>query len=128
MGVKRLSKISKEMIEQTYSAGLIVVNHEMSEPAAATHVCSLTGMNLNSSKMYVRCIVSLLKGEKFGRTINANAMDYYLNKILNDFGSEALLLAISVVVDHVSCQANPLLNIRSIVQKYSQLVSPKNTL
>ena len=117
-----MPKISKEMIEQTYSVGLMVVNREMSEPDAAAYVCSVTGMNLNSSKMYVRCVVSLLKGEKFGRTINANAMDYYLNAILNDFGSDALLLAISVVVDHVSCQANPLLNIRSIVQKYSQLV------
>ncbi len=53
-----------------------------------------TGMNRNSAFMYVCAVNSLISGNVFKRAISKKALETYLNKIYDEYGSEGLRKAV----------------------------------
>lgn len=91
-----MSRITDEMIEACYEGGASIFNNEVTLLYARNRIERQTGMNAASASYYLSAVVALLSGGEITRDINRRAVDFYLGKIRDDFGEEALRTAASV--------------------------------
>lgn len=92
--------ISKEQYVKAYAIGCEVYNKTMTLQNGAKILNERYGLNENSAKDYINDLKHMLNGEVFKRTLNADSFDYYLTKIREEFGVEALKKAIHSVKLH----------------------------
>ncbi len=88
------------------------------------------GMGVESAKMYFRAFERLVNGELFNRTINAPALNYYLEKIYSEYGKAGLENALTALNKHIEYNENRpkgsvMIKVRKIHKKYLQFLNDK---
>jgi 5-methylcytosine-specific restriction protein A len=99
-----MGKITKEMYEAAYALAKDIyvnkiINHEID---AKKILHEEYRMKLSSANTYLRNFNQMRKGEKYNRTINNDALEYYLKSILSDFGVYRLKIALKSVNFHMT--------------------------
>lgn len=94
-------RMTDEMIEFCYTYGKRLADGENAQELA-DEIVQATGMNRNSSIMYLYAINGMLSGTIFKRAISAKAIQIYFNKISEEYGSTGLEKAISSVKLHIA--------------------------
>lgn len=115
-------KTTQEMITATYMEGRRVANSSITETEAAKKVARETSMNEDSAKMYIHCVVALLRGGAF-RSVKADALDYYLSRISEDEGKVGLTRALETIEEHIKLRVKP---VKEIAEKYYSLLKGEN--
>jgi 5-methylcytosine-specific restriction protein A len=86
-----------------------------------------SGMNVGSAAIYLQVYEHLKDGETFTRTLKAESFDFFLDRLLNDFGNSQLLKALTALKNHIdyyeSTHNGKLLLIRELHTKYSKIYS-----
>lgn len=94
------TKMTDEMIDICYEYGKRFYEgdnlRELAENASTE-----TGMNKNSAVMYISVVCSMLSGEGYKRTISKRALEKYLEKISEEYGSTGLKKAIESTRIHI---------------------------
>jgi hypothetical protein len=99
--VKKMGKITKEMVLYAYDVGKNVFFRNQSRIDGGLQIAQATGMDAGSAQDYITVLLSMLDGKCYKRTINMFATDYYLRKIGIDFGVDRQRLAARASLDHV---------------------------
>lgn len=86
------NKITRELIEEAYRLAKEVYADRMNANEAADALEKL-GMNRSSAIMYISCFGPMMKGEIYKRQISAEATEYYIDKITEEYGEESGELA-----------------------------------
>lgn len=94
-------RMTDEMIEFCYTYGKRLAEGKNSQELA-DEIVQATGMNRNSSIMYLYAINGMLSGTIFKRAISAKAIQIYFDKISEEYGSTGLEKAISSVKLHIA--------------------------
>jgi 5-methylcytosine-specific restriction protein A len=97
-----MSKIDDAKIAAAYIAASSVRSGKLTEEAAVSSLIRDVQMNRTSATIYVRNLKNMLDGIPLKRTMNAATFRYYLEHVLNDFGSEGASNALSAVRAHVA--------------------------
>jgi len=96
-----MAAITKVEIAAAYELGSKRLSGEITEAEAVSRLVDIYGMNRGSANDYVDALRHIRTGEVYRRTINAEAVAYYLSRIELDIGFEALELAIQSVRSHI---------------------------
>ena len=64
-----------------------------------------TGMDLKSAQIYLRCVRSMLRGERYTGTVNELAVSHYLTAIMSDYGFDGLRKALEALRLHLEYQS-----------------------
>lgn len=89
-----MAKITSDQIEKAYEYGNKVYSGEMTKTSATNELSNMYSMAKSSAQMYIEAVQYMLLGRGFGRNINNEAAEYYLQKILADYGDEAFQRAL----------------------------------
>lgn len=125
-------KITNEQVHQAYLLGKSVAENSISLSDAADRLSESHSMNRGSAYGYIYTVQNLFCGKEYRRTINAYATDYYLKKILHDYGSSALNTALEAVRKHleyyegVGKSSQP--KIHAIVSEHLKVLGESTTL
>ena len=110
-------------IQAAYSVSKSVYEKTMAKEAGASLLHVKYGMNLGSALDYIKAFRCLVDGEKFTRTINAPAADYFFSKILEDFGAKKLDVALQSMGRHIEyfegASKSKVYELRNVVAKYN---------
>lgn len=110
-------KISKEVYEG-------IIDKKIGEDQLHSY-----GMNPASATMYINCFKHMREGSNFTRTINAPAIEYYLENINLDYGENGLNNALLSLYRHIEYEKrveSSLLN--KIYNQYSIKLSRANSI
>lgn len=125
------NKITNEQVAACFKYSGKVHSGIMSQADAKSTISSETGMRDASAQMYIQAFLKMMEGEYFSRTINAYATEYYFENILSDYGSYALLKAISSVKKHLEYYKgigkSSLPTIHKIVERFIEKVGQIST-
>ncbi len=94
-------KITTEMTQAAYQISRDVYHGKMNRNDALEYLKSTHGMSKGSASDYIVNFKKMMDGEKFTRTNNAETTDYFLTKILTDYGISKLSKAIKATKEHV---------------------------
>ena len=114
-----MAKITLQNIYDCYDYGKRIANDEIETGTAAIKLAR-TGMNIDSAKIYLRCVKCLIKGERYTGTVNEAAMLHFLTAIMSDYGFDGLKLALNSVKMHLDYQKsyNNLVNIKKLYDEF----------
>jgi predicted restriction endonuclease len=119
-------KISEEQIKAAYPVAKRVYAGEISRAAGTRELVRDHGLNSSSAADTISNVRYLLRGERYARTMNKFATDYFLQMIHRDFGSEVLDTAVGAVEKHVayyeSLRPGTTKAIQAIAKKYRAIV------
>lgn len=93
-------KTSDEMIAVCYACGKRLHSGE-NLSNLVRDVEAKTGMNRNSSIMYLYAVAAMLDGTAYKRAISTRAARFYFDQILAEFGSRGLALALQATRLHI---------------------------
>jgi 5-methylcytosine-specific restriction protein A len=117
--------ITTELVEKAYEVGKKVF-HKKTTLKEATEYLSKNGMNKNSAADYIYSYLNLIQGKLYTRSTNTYATNYYLQKIYEESGKEALqnaLLSLSQHLDYYEEKSGASVNKRRIIyEKYLKLL------
>lgn len=114
-----MAKITLQNIYDCYEYGKRIANNELDVGAASLRLAR-TGMNIDSAKIYLRCVKSLIKGERYTGTVNELALSHFLTAITSDYGFDGLRTALNSVKLHLEYQKSyqNLSNIKRIYNEF----------
>ena len=98
-----MAKITTQNIYDCYDYGRRVAEGEISIATAAMNIAK-TGMDKGSAQIYLRCVRSLIAGERFTGTVNEMAISRFLTNIFSDYGMEGLRRALASLRMHLDYQ------------------------
>ncbi|MGL5676182.1 MAG: hypothetical protein ACRDDX_07200 [Cellulosilyticaceae bacterium] len=101
-----MGKVTLEMIQAAYTYAKDVRRNVLSPYEAVTRVIEEIGMNEASAGILLGSILKILNGELYTWGISAEAVDYLLAHILEDFGEEEVRKAITAIRQHVRYKKN----------------------
>ena len=93
--------ITNEMIAAAYDQGKQVIDDVSTYAEAIRFLQENYGFNPSSASDYTRNLKQMLDGKAYHRTLNLTGTRIYLDRIKNDFGSEALKNALKATELHV---------------------------
>ena len=119
-----MAKITLENIHNCYNYGKRVANNEIEIGTAAMNVAR-TGMDKGSAQIYLRCVRSMIIGERFTGTVKELAISHFLTQILNDYGFDGLERALNSLKLHLEYQKryNELKSIKQIYNDFLDVLS-----
>lgn len=91
-----MAKMTNEMIAACYRGGVMVSNGETMHSHERDRIVSNTGMNQASASYYLSAVEALLSNGDIKYDINRAAVDAYLSRIAEDYGTDALIVAAAV--------------------------------
>jgi 5-methylcytosine-specific restriction protein A len=116
-----MSKITNSLVHESYALGKKYISGEISLAEAKERLIN-NGMSDSSSAGYIYFLRNLVHGKLNTRTINGYATDYFLNKILEDYGQEGLSNALLSQDQHLDYyegkSGSPVHERREIFEKY----------
>lgn len=126
-------KITSKMIKEAYEAAKRYYDEKSTRKDAINSLVRRTGMNPSSAGYYVNGFMKMMNGEKYTGTMNEEGTDYFLTRILSDYGEEKLqnaIMATNAHLDYYSQKGKGSLNgIQEIVKKHSAILEPlKNSI
>ena len=92
--------LSADMISVAYDFAKKVYENSIGRTDGKNEITRRTGMNAGSAGDYISAFLSMMKGDKYTRTISEHATRQFLKRILQDYGDEALQRAL------VACKAH----------------------
>ncbi len=93
--------ITPEMTEAAYLASKEVYEGKKSRRDAINHLANNMSMNKSSATSYIDIFKKMMVGKKYIRGLSAEATDYYLTQIREDYGVAKLANALQAVKGHV---------------------------
>ncbi|WP_083558869.1 HNH endonuclease [Syntrophotalea acetylenica] len=118
-------EITTDMTIAAYGYAKTVLNGDVALKDALNELEEKYGMNRGSANDYIYNLRHMLKGERYTRTNNSEATEYFLQNILFDFGEEAFVNALMSVDKHIEYYKkagnSKLPGIRKIYKKYLSL-------
>lgn len=125
-------KITTEMTQAAYSISVDVYHGKISKQQAINDLKTKIGMNVGSASDYIVNFKKMMDGEKYTRTNNAEATNYFFTHILNDYGIAKLGNAIKAAKEHVEYYedlGNGNLNgIRAIISQHEKIFLAKSVI
>jgi len=116
--------IGRREIQAAYSISKSVYEEALAKEAGAKQLHVEHGMNLGSARDYIKAFRCLVDGEKFTRTINVQAADYYFEKILHDYGPMKLEVALQSMKRHMEyfegASKSKVYELRKVVSQYEK--------
>lgn len=97
-----MAAITLRQIEAAFQLAADVFDGKMAPGGAAKQLHSSTGLNLSSSRDFVSQYRHMLKGEVFKRSLSAEALKYFLAKILDTRGPAAAERALVATWKHIA--------------------------
>jgi len=123
-----MGKITKKIIQETYEIAKQVFQEKISLKEGIK-ILEKIGMNKNTASDYIYNYLNLIQGKTFTRTTNADATEYYLEKIHQENGKKGLekaLLALSQHFDYYEDKTGSKVKTRKdIYNKYLKLIDDK---
>ena len=118
-----MAKITTQNIFDCYDYGKRVAEGELSIGTAAMNIAK-TGMDKGSAQIYLRCVRSLIAGEKFTGTVNEMAMSRFLTNIFSDYGMEGLRKALKSLRMHLDYQSmyQSLPAIKRVYEEFNEIL------
>jgi len=124
-------KITTEMTKAAYTVSKEVYHGRMSRNDALDSLEAGHGMNRGSASDYIVNFNKMMNGEKYTRTNNAETTDYFLARILSDYGSIKLANAIKAANEHVDYYEGlgrgNLNGIRSVISRHETILNSQST-
>lgn len=93
---RKQRSITEDMIERSYDLAKNVYSSNLDMQDAISELEEM-GMNTSSAWMYLDCFSHMMEGECYKRDISRAAINYYVNKIAEDFGEEFRQNAIEAI-------------------------------
>ena len=117
----RTEKITLANIYDCYNYGKKVAENSISIGTAAVYV-SQNGMDKGSAHIYLRCVKSMIHGERYTGTVNEQATRHFLVAILSDYGFDGLRKALESVRLHLEYQKSyqTLSGIKAIYAEFNE--------
>lgn len=119
-------KITKEMTEAAYGFSADVYHKIISRKQALDQLETTFGMNRGTASDYIVNFKKMMEGEKYVRTNNAEATEYFFSQILLNYGAEKLSNAIKAANEHVdyyeSLDRGKLNEIRTILYRHEKIL------
>jgi 5-methylcytosine-specific restriction enzyme A len=119
-------EITTEMTQAAYSVSADVYYGKISRQKAINDLEKKFGMNSGSASDYIVNFKKMMDGERYTRTNNAEATDYFFTHILNDYGFIKLGNAIKAAKEHVKYYEglgrSNLNRIRTIISKHEKIL------
>ena len=116
-------KIPSDIIPFAYKIAKQVYNNEISLRDGKLAMVSCKTVNINSSADYINNYRYLIEGKKFSRTLNFESMEYFLENIYFDNGSNGLQNALLALKKHIEyyekIQNTTMHKMRELVDKFS---------
>lgn len=95
-----MQTIDSTLIASAYEVSKAFYEKRLTRPEAIK-VLHEQGMNEGSAFIYLLVYRYLIEGQYFTRTLSAESFDYFLSKILADFGMEQLYLTLGGLEKHI---------------------------
>lgn len=118
--------VTNSMVKRVYKYAKEVYKHNLTLTDAKIKMVDEYNMNPGTAQDYIKCFEYMMCGNKYTRTINVYATNYYFENILNDFGNKALEMAIMSTEKHVEYYEEirkvRLNKIRELITKYKAKV------
>lgn len=102
-----MSKISKNMLEETYKIAIKVYEKIFNKNEGAKILCEQHKMNRNTANIHIGIIGCMLKGFCYKRAMSGDATNYYLAMIKKDFEMEIFVKALTAVKHHFQYKKSP---------------------
>jgi len=119
-------KITTEMTEAAYKLSADVYHGRIRRKQAINQLKIKYEMNSGSASDYIVNFKKMMEGQKYTRTNNAQATEYFLTNILKDYGFEKLEKAIDAANKHVDyyegLDGGNLNGIRNIIQRHEKIL------
>ncbi len=120
-----MAKMTNEQIEACYELGKQAYEEKISIKEAADRLVNKYRMNKNSAGMYIQFFLYKMEGKAFAPSINQDALKYYLENVLHDFGVEQLKIFLKGLERYINDCENrekpvPALAFRTIHNEYSK--------
>lgn len=93
--------ITEEQVAAAYLISSSVYRGESKRVEGINSLVVEHGINKTSAGDFINCCKYLLQGREFHRAMSVSAMDYFLTKISQDFGKEALLNSVNALDQHI---------------------------
>lgn len=118
-----MANITLQNIYDCYSYGKRVAADELDLGSAAMKIAD-TGMDLKSAQIYLRCVRSMLRGERYTGTVNELAVSHYLTAIMSDYGFGGLRKALEALRLHLEYQSpyQTLAGLRKIYNEFLEVL------
>lgn len=98
-----MADITLQNIHDCYDYGKRIANGEVDIGTAAMNIAR-TGMDKGSAQIYLRCVRSMIRGEKYTGTVNEMAVSHFLTAIMSDYGFDGLHKALEALRLHIEYQ------------------------
>lgn len=98
-----MAVITLQNIYDCYVYGKKVAEGELDNGTAARKIAQ-TGMDEKSAQIYIRCVRSMIRGERYTGTVKEIAVSRFLTNIMSDYGFEGLRRALKSVRQHLDYQ------------------------
>lgn len=119
-------KITPEQVSSAYVAASSVYDGKLTFEKAANELHKKHGLNINSARDFINQFRCMMKGEVFTRTLSAYAIEYFLAKIHDERGLDALERALVAAWKHVEyyerIQRARLIKFRAVLDSFQQKV------
>ena len=114
-----MAEITLQNIYDCYAYGKRVAEGELDNGTAAKNVAR-TGMDEGSAQIYIRCVRSMIRGERYTGTVKEIAVSRFLTNIMSDYGFEGLRRALNSLRMHLDYQKayNTLTGLEKIYQEF----------
>ena len=88
-----MSKITLQNIYECYEYGKKIAENNF-DIGTAVKIIAKNGMDIGSSRIYIRCVISMISGERYTGAVNEMAVTHFLTSILTDYGLAVLRKAL----------------------------------
>lgn len=115
-----MAEITLQNIYDCYAYGKRVAIDEIDIGTAAMNIAR-TGMDKGSAQIYLRCVRSMIHGERYTGTVNKMAVSHFLTEIMSDFGFDGLRKALNSLRLHLDYQT-PYNGLRTLEEIYEEFM------
>lgn len=118
-----MPKIQTQEIEAAFELGIKAFEHNHSPSQLKHQLVDKYHMNPNSAHGYIEIVKHMMSGRQYTRTINAQATEYYLERIYEHYGVNTLKIAVEAVRKHLdyylTTKTSKQPAVRRILEKYT---------
>lgn len=93
--------ITADMSKEAYKISKMVYHGKITRTKGKELITQKTGMVAGSAQDYISDFLAMMKGERYTRTLNLFATEYFLRSIKADYGKEAFKKALEACQKHV---------------------------
>lgn len=116
-------ELTKDILEDVFQITRQVKAGNISVAEGKADLVHTHGFNPNSATMSIRSLCHLIKGERYRRALTIEATDYFLSRIREEDGEEALRTALEGLSSHIEYRDSTGVNVpglQSVLDKHSK--------